>query len=393
MESRLDEDAARRARWEKRKREMRRRKQRQAFFRKLSKVGIVAALALAVVLVMAGRGKKQANADKEPAETTGAVENADEIKNADGVKNTVETESAEEEYMEYVDSIKEMEDEDEINSDFVSKFTVTEDTLQLGSDIVSDYAVFIDMESGEILACKNERSRIVPASMTKVLTLLVAVENIDNLDDKFEITTDIIDYCLRNDCINAGFESGETVTIKDLLYGAILPSGADAALGLAVYVSGSQEEFVKLMNAKLEELGLSETAHFTNCVGIYEADHYCTSYDMAVIMQAAVKNKTCREVLSAHTYTTSATEKHPEGILLSNWFLRRIEDKDTGGEVLCGKTGYVDQSGHCAVSCGIDKKGREYICVTAKAVGRWRCIEDHAYLYKKCSQMQRTESQ
>ena len=91
---------------------------------------------------------------------------------------------------------------------------------------------------------------------------------------------------------------------------------------------------------------------------------------MAVIMAAAVKNKTCREVLSAHTYTTAVTAQHPEGITISNWFLRRIEDKDTGGEVICAKTGYVLQSGNCAVSFGMDKKGREYICVKGRLHGK-----------------------
>ncbi len=72
-------------------------------------------------------------------------------------------------------------------------------------------------------------------------------------------------------------------------------------------------------------------------------------------MRAAIENPLCREVLSAHTYTTSITEQHPEGLLISNWFLRRIEDKEWDGEVLCGKTGYVKESGNCAVSYGVSE--------------------------------------
>lgn len=256
-----------------------------------------------------------------------------------------------------------------------------------GGEENSGNAIFIDLETGNILADKGAKQRIVPASMTKVLTLLVAAENIDNLDDTFQITSDITDYSYVNGCSNAGFEKEEVVTVRDLLYGTNLPSGADAALGLAVYVSGSQEAFVELMNQKLDELGLSETAHFTNCIGIYDENHYCTVYDMAVIMNAALNNETCREVMSARTYNTSKTEQHPEGILLSNWFLRRIEDKDTGGEVICGKTGYVNESGSCAVSYGTDHKGRSYICVTVNAQGKWKCIYDHVDLYKKFSEM------
>lgn len=266
------------------------------------------------------------------------------------------------------------------------KYATTEDTLQLGGEISSSHTIFLDMQEETVLASKDAMSRIVPASMTKVLTLLVAVEHIDNLDDEFTITQEITDYCFLNGCSNAGYEKGETVTIRDLLYATVLPSGADGALGLAYYVSGSQEAFMELMNAKLEELGLSETAHFTNCIGVYEEDHYCTAYDMAMIMDAALQNELCVDVLSARTYQTSQTEQHPEGMLLSNWFIRRIEDKDTGGMVVGGKTGYVDQSGNCAVSFGTDQEGKRYICVTANATGKWSCIVDHAYLYKYFSE-------
>lgn len=271
------------------------------------------------------------------------------------------------------------------NSSYI--YASTESTFYPGDEIDSSNAIFIDMETGNILADKGAKQRIVPASMTKVLTLLVAAENIDNLDDTFQITSDITDYSFVNGCSVAGFEKEEVVTVRDLLYGTNLPSGADAALGLATYVAGSQEAFVELMNKKLEELGLSETAHFTNCIGLYDENHYCTAYDMAVIMNAALNNEICREVMSAHTYNTSITEQHPEGILLSNWFLRRIEDKDTGGEVICGKTGYVNESGSCAVSYGADERGRSYICVTINAKGKWKCIYDHVALYKKFSEL------
>ena len=143
---------------------------------------------------------------------------------------------------------------------------------------------------------------------------------------------------------------------------------------------------MELMNEKLSELGLAGSAHMTNCVGIYDEEHYCTVYDMAMILEAALDNPLCREVLSAHTYNTSATAQHPEGLLLSNWFLRRIEDKDTGGEVICAKTGFVVQSGNCAASFGKDAAGNQYICVTAGATSTWRCIYDHVALYKQYAQ-------
>lgn len=259
------------------------------------------------------------------------------------------------------------------------------DSLKSGDTLYSENVVLVDLSENSIVAQKGAFDRINPASMTKVLTVLVAAEHIKNLDDTFTMTLEITDYGYMHDCSSAGFEKDETITVRDLFYGTVLPSGADAAVGLATYVAGSQEAFVELMNQKLEELGLADTAHMTNCVGIYDENHYCTVYDMAMIMEAAIDNDLCREVLSAHTYTTSETEQHPEGIELSNWFLRRIEDKDSGGEVICGKTGYVVQSKNCAVSYDVDENGTGFVCVTAGAGSVWQCIYDHAGLYKQFS--------
>lgn len=266
-------------------------------------------------------------------------------------------------------------------------------TAGFEDSIVSQYGVLIDVEQGTILAQKEAKTRINPASMTKILTVLTAAdalgitgenwENSDVLKDTFTITIEITDYSYVNDCSNVGFEVGEEVTVRDLFYGTVLPSGGDAALGLACYVAGSHEAFVELMNKKLEELELSESTHFTNCVGLYDKEHYSTVYDMAVLLKTAADNPFCREVLSAHTYNTSQTAEHPEGLLISNWFLRRIEDKDTHGEVLCGKTGYVLQSGSCAASLATDGAGREYLCVTAGSSSSWQCIYDQVALYQK----------
>lgn len=96
-----------------------------------------------------------------------------------------------------------------------------------------------------------------PASMTKILTVLVAAEHVTDLDDTFTITKEITDFSYSHDCSAVGFLDEETVTVRDLLYGTILPSGGDAAAGLACYVAGSMDAFVDMMNEKLAELGLS----------------------------------------------------------------------------------------------------------------------------------------
>ncbi len=246
----------------------------------------------------------------------------------------------------------------------------------------SEHFILMNPSTGEIVASRSCKTQMSPASMTKVLTILVAAEHVENLDEMVTITLDVTDFAYKHDCSSVGYLENEQVSVRELFYGTILPSGGDAALALAKYVAGSQEAFVDLMNEKIAELGLAETTHFTNCIGLYNADHYSTAYDMAMIMKAAVENDFCREVLTEHVYTTAPTEQHPEGIVISNWFLRRIEDKDSDGFVMCAKTGYVVQSKNCAVSYAIQNDGKPYICVTAGAYNNWRAIYDHVALYR-----------
>lgn len=266
----------------------------------------------------------------------------------------------------------------------------TDNTANFDDTIVSQYGVLIDVDAGTILAGKDATTQMNPASMTKILTVLTAADALgiqddssEILDDTITITREITDYCFVNGCSVVGYELEETATVRDLFYGTILPSGAETALGLAIYTAGSHEAFVEMMNRKLEELGLSESTHFTNCVGIYDEQHYSTAYDIAVILKEASENEFLKQVLSAHTYNTTCTEEHPEGMLISNLFLRRIEDRDTHGEVICGKTGYVPRAGHCAASLAADGSGREYLCVTADSSSVWQCIRDQVELYQR----------
>lgn len=272
------------------------------------------------------------------------------------------------------------------NTGQVYQFTSTADTASVyQQEIISSHIILVDESTDTIVASRGAKEKISPASMTKVLTLLVAAEHIseEQLEETFTMTREITDYGYINDCSAVGFLEGEQIPIKDLFYGTILPSGSDAAVGLATYVAGSHEAFVEMMNQKLEELELSQSSHMTNCVGIYDENHYSTVYDIAVIMKAAVQNEFCKKILSEHHYVTTPTAEHPEGIDISNWFLRRIEDQDTGGEVLCAKTGYVMQSRNCAASYGVFADGKPYICVTAGSSSNWRCIYDHVDLYTK----------
>lgn len=354
--------------------EMKRKKKQQELVRKYLIVGIVA-IAIVVVLIGFGIHKIISAHRQSKVDFDGNVIMTDSLVSS-GASEAVSNE------LEYVETVCITTVGGKSNTSPLNA-RADSSTTYLNSSVISENGIFIDVAEERILAQNGANERISPASMTKILTILTAAEHITDLDDTFEITIDITDYSYSNDCSNTGFSVGEKVTVRDLFYGTILPSGADAALGLAIYTAGSHEAFVELMNEKIEELGLSQSSHFTNCVGIYNEDHYSTVYDMAVMLKAACDNSFCREVLSAHTYTTSSTEQHPDGITISNWFLRRIEDKDTNGEVLCAKTGFVVQSGNCAASLGIGNDGKEYICVTAHSTSSWRCIYDHVALYQQ----------
>lgn len=258
---------------------------------------------------------------------------------------------------------------------------VTENTKTLDLELYSENALLIDLESNTVLVQKNADARIYPASMTKVMTVLVAAEHIENWDETFTMTQSIIDPLFLADASMAGFVHGEEVSMTELLYGAVLPSGAEATEALAIVTAGSEEAFAALMNEKAQELGLKDT-HFVDASGLHDESHYTTLSDMAIIMQAALDNPHCREVLTSVNHTSPATTQNPEGVAMTNRFLYRIRPQQTGNvDIQAAKTGYTAQAMNCCVSYGIMENGRAAICVTAHAWTGDYCIADHLALY------------
>ena len=266
----------------------------------------------------------------------------------------------------------------------MAAFTVTEDTTEF-KNLDSSFAVLINADTGEIIAEKNAHAQMYPASMTKIMTVLVAADEIlrqgRNISDTVTITQDIIDYVVNNGGSAVGFEVGEKPTVMDLLWGTALPSGADAALALARYVAGSEEAFVDLMNEKTQALGLEDT-HFANPVGMYDDENYTTPVDMASILYAATDNSLAWAVLSTQQYTTSATRQHSDGITVTNRFLQRLSRQDVPGIVFSAKTGYIAKAGSCAASFFVSNDNVRYVCVTGQASNTWQCIYDQAAIYK-----------
>lgn len=269
-------------------------------------------------------------------------------------------------------------------SSAAERISVPDSTPDPGEGIVSRYVLMLNAKTGEAVTARAPFERTYPASTTKIMTVLVAAEHITDYSETFNMTLEITDKMYLAEATAAGFLKDEPVTMTDLMYGTILPSGGDAALGLAFKISGSEEAFVALMNEKAEQLGLRDT-HFTNVTGLFDKDHYTTAFDMAVIMKAAMDNQICRQVLSTHPYTTAKTPQHPDGIRLeSTLFSCMYGTEPETATITGGKTGYVNESGFCIASFGkANETGNEYICITLNAAGgKWPSVNDQIALYK-----------
>lgn len=248
-------------------------------------------------------------------------------------------------------------------------------------NIRSPYVALLDVEKNQIIAGRECGQKIYPASMTKVMTLIVAVENIHSYDGTFTMTEELFDRLTIEEASTVGYEPGEVISAKDLLYGLILPSGADAAEGLAEMLFGSQDIFVRKMNEKCAQLGLQNT-HFTNTTGLHDDEQYTTPIEIAVIFDYAMKNETCAEILSTYQYTTTPTPQHPEGLLLtSTTFSRMYGTEEEGIVISAGKTGFTDEARQCMVSYAT-KEGRHYIAVKAYAADKWHPVFDDFEIYK-----------
>ncbi len=274
----------------------------------------------------------------------------------------------------------------EIEVDTTPKFNIkrpvsTDHTVTLGNEIESPYAVIIDASNDTVLARRNADKVIYPASMTKVMTLLVAAENITDLNDTFEMTYAIIDPLYKEGLTLGGFGHGEKVKLIDMFYAMVLESGADAAVGLATYVAGSEEEFVKLMNDKCNELGLKNT-HFTNASGMHNKENYTTCTEMAMIMKATMQNDFCREILTTEWYTVPENKYHKELKYHHGMLEKMYGTEPKVATIKGGKTGFTSQSLFCLVSFGVTDDGREIICVTAKGDRKYSPIYDAIKLYK-----------
>ena len=224
-------------------------------------------------------------------------------------------------------------------------------------DINSKYAVLYNLNDDKIIYEKNPNEKIKIASLTKIMTTLVALENIEDIKQ----TTTIKEEALigLEDYAKTDIKPNEEVTYEDLLYGIMLPSGADCANGIAINISGSIDNFVELMNKKAQELNLNNT-HFSNPIGIDE-DNYSTVEDIAKLLKYALKNEEFYKIFTTREYTTTNNVK-----LESTIIEKSVPYNIDTSLILGSKTGFTDDAGNCLASIS-KQNGINYLLVTAKA--------------------------
>ncbi len=274
----------------------------------------------------------------------------------------------------------------------------------------STNAIIVDLDTLAASAELGADERIYPASMTKVMTLMVACDAISNLKAKITVSEESITFAQSNGASMAGFiNAGETCTVEDLLYGVAVSSGAEAAYMLVQYTAGSEEAFVERMNAKCRELGLTKT-HFSNSVGLHSTENYTTVREMAAIFACALDNELCRRLLSTDVYRTEVGYVKDDGtpatypLTMYNSLLRRMEtlnklhgngkilykkELPNGMTVTGSKTGYIDYTDaggyhkNFTLATYATDGEKTYLVVTAGATEKQMPLDDYQYLYKK----------
>ena len=212
------------------------------------------------------------------------------------------------------------------------------------------------------VSAKNENDKLPMASLTKMMTVLLGLEKINDLNSIAPVDTETYQKLVEENASMAGFYGGEQTTYRDLLYGAMLPSGGEAANSLATNISGSTLSFVELMNDKAKEIGLENT-HFQNPDGMDDLGHYSSAKDMAMLLKYALQNEDYRAIFTRKEYNSTSTADHPDGVYMQSTVFKKLyEYEENGFEIIGGKSGTTDKAGQCWATLSV-KNGKEYIIV------------------------------
>ena len=235
-------------------------------------------------------------------------------------------------------------------------------------------AVLVELGSFEMVAGLEFDKRICPASMTKVMTVLIACENLKYLNDTVTVTQDAVNYQATHGASGYGLTAGDTMTVQDLLYLIYYRSDTVACLMISEYIAGSESGFVKLMNDKVKAMGLTNTK-FSNSTGLYfeGEDYYTTCRDMAAIMAYALENPLAKKILTQTGTYYLGSGKYGGQAIGPGWKADggRLGSTDFAGmTIMGGKTGYETVSGSCLITYAKSKSsGKEYIQVVVGGSG------------------------
>ena len=247
---------------------------------------------------------------------------------------------------------------------------VTDESQYSPSDTTSEAAGLFDITDGQVMYSKNAFERLYPASITKVMTALIAIKYGD-LTDTVTVTEDAV--ITEAGATLAGIHPGDQLTMEQLLYGLMLPSGNDAGAAIAVHMAGSIDAFAELMNREAQKLGATGT-HFMNPHGLTNADHYTTAYDLYLIFNEALKQPEFRKVTGTTSYTADYTDGRGNPVSTTweggNWYMVGQRQTPDGLTVFSGKTGTTSAAGFCLIMASRDQKEKEYISVVLKAPSR-----------------------
>ena len=235
------------------------------------------------------------------------------------------------------------------------------DNWPAGPQIGAQAAILMDANTGVILYSKNIHERLYPASTTKIMTALLAMEN-GSLDDMVEFSHEAV-FSVPADGSNMGMDEGESITLEECLYGIMVASANEAANAAGEYVSGSIDDFVALMNKRAEEMGCTDT-HFMNTNGLHDPEHYTSAYDLALISSYFFRNEMLCKISNTDRHHFEPTPTQPDD------FYKKNKHQLINGEIpydgiLGGKTGYTDNSRQTLVTCA-EQNGMRLVCVVLK---------------------------
>jgi len=261
------------------------------------------------------------------------------------------------------------------------------------SKLSATHAALAKVSDGKVVAASGADTRVYPASLTKVMTLIVVAEHLrsqGSLQETVTISKDVVDAMKAEGSSGIGLAAGEKLTVEALLYDLMLQSDGIAACQLARYIAGTETEFVALMNRKAQSMGLENT-HFMNPTGLHHEEHYSTCRDLATIMGYAMNMSLCRKIMTEDAFDAPCTQSNGNtfdyhiynNLLVTHFNKYKSLTPGTAGEltIVAGKTGYTPESKYCLVTCAQDKDGAYYVCATVGADSYEDCIKAYQAIY------------